>query len=686
MTEGPVSIEHRGPVAVVWVDNPPVNAVSEAVRRGLMDAVRTIDADAGVRAAVLACRGRTFVAGADVREFDKPPQPPHLPEVIAAIEAAAKPWVAAIHGTALGGGFELALGCRYRVAEASARVGLPEVTLGVIPGAGGTVRLPRLVGVEAAIAWVTGGRPVSAGKAQANGAVDEVVDADVVEAAIARAAEPDTAWPPALCEREIVEPLDAGFWAAQESAVERQAKGSVAPLEALAQLRIAVESPFDAAMARERETFLRLRTSPQAAALRHVFFAERAATKPPEVDGVEPVALSRIGVVGGGTMGAGIAVALLDAGLSVCLVERDEAAVARARENVLGLYQGSVDRGRLTVALRDARLARLELAADYAVLADADLVIEAVFEDLAVKQAVFASLDAVCPVHTILATNTSYLDPNAIAQGLSVPERFLGLHFFSPAHIMKLLEIVAATATSTQTLATGFALARRLGKVPVLAGVCDGFIGNRILKVYRAQAERLLLAGCTPADVDAAMRGFGMPMGPFEAQDMGGLDIAAFQRAAARERGEAVFAPVADRLVAIGRLGRKTGGGWYDYPDAARKPVPSTSVFEQIQQARVERGATERSWMPEAVVECMLYPMIDEGFRILDEGIARRAADIDLVEIHGYGFPRWRGGLMFYGESLGGATVLEGLRRLAADGLAGEPSAGLEAAATAAAR
>lgn len=676
-----VRIDRHGPIAVVTVDNPPVNALSQAVRQDLLDAAEALDSDPSVKAVVLACAGRTFIAGADVGEFGKPPVPPHLPDVIGRIERAAKPWVAAIHGTALGGGFEVALGCRYRVALPSASVGLPEVTLGIVPGAGGTVRTPRLAGVPAAVDLVTTGKPVKAAAAEALGLIDALLEGELVPAAIAFAERAANApLPPAVRDRPVTPPAPP-YWDAAAAEIAKSAKGETAPGRALACVRRAAEADFDSALAFERETFLALRASPEAAALRHVFFAERAAPRPPELAGVEPRPIRRAAVIGGGTMGAGIVAGLRDAGLPVILIERDPAALERGLSNVRGIFEDAAKRGRISADTAAERIAGVTGAADTTAAADVDLAIEAVFEDLEVKRAIFARLGAVCRPDAVLATNTSYLDPRAIAEGLAGPERFLGLHFFSPAHVMKLIEIVPAPETAPDVLATGFALARALGKIPVRAGVCDGFIGNRILKVTRAQAERLLLSGAAPAEVDAAMRAFGMPMGPFEAQDLGGLDIAAFQRKAARARGETPFAPVADRLCASGRFGQKTKAGWYDYLEGSREPRPSPVVAAEIAAAAADAGLPSKTRTAAEIADCILLPMVDEGARILEEGIALRASDIDLVKIHGYGFPRRLGGPMHWAEARGLAAVVASLDALAAEGMAAQPSALLREAA-----
>jgi len=638
-----VTITRHGDIAIVTVENPPVNALSQAVRKGLLNAAIELNADEEVKAVVLTCAGRTFIAGADVSEFDKPPMEPHLPDVVNRIETSSKPWTAAIHGSALGGGFEVALGCRFRVASPDASVGLPEVTLGIVPGASGTVRTPRLIGAEAAVELVTTGRPVKASKALALGLVDAVVDGNLLDSAIAftRAAL-TMPLPSVLSQRPAAAP-GALFWEEQKAAIAKRAKGEIAPLVALNCVRKGVEAPFTEALAFERKSFLELRGSSQAAALRHVFFAERAAPRPSSLKGIDAAPLRKVGVVGGGTMGAGIAAALREANVPVVLIERDDEALARGVANIRAVFDGGVKRGKLTEAEAEARAAGVIASTDYALLADADMVIEAVFEELSVKRAVFEKLGAVCRADAILATNTSYLDPRLIADGVSNPSRFIGLHFFSPANVMKLLEIVPIPETAPRTLATGFALARMLGKVPVQAGICEGFIGNRILKRYRAAAETLVRKGVTIGEIDAAMRGHGFAMGPFEAQDLGGLDIAYLQREGARANGQTVPETLGDILVRAGRKGQKTGGGWYDYAPGDRKPQPSSAVAGLLSPYLGEPLSVDR----EAIAQHLVAEMAYEGRAILAEGVARNPADIDLVEIHGYGFPRWRGGPMF---------------------------------------
>lgn len=651
----PVTVSPRGDFALVLIDNPPVNATSRAVRAALLEAAEQIDADTAIRGAVLLGRGRTFVAGGDVSEFDREPEPPHLPELVGRIEAAVTPWLAAMHGAALGGGLELALGCRWRIAAPGTRLGLPEVSLGLIPGAGGTVRLPRVVAPELAARMAGLGEPISAEVAREAGLLDALIEGDLEAAALdfLRGAL-DGPLPLPTLDRPA--PVDPGpdFWQAQRSVAGRKHRGQTAPGLALDAVRSALQRPASEALAAERQTHIDLRKAPESRALRHVFFAERAALKAPVEAGPGP--LETAAVVGGGTMGAGIAVAFLEAGLPVTLMERDQPALDRGLAAVDRILDGAVKRGHLSQAARDERRAWLAGTLDAAELGAADVVVEAVFEDLAVKRTVFRQLDATCKAGAVLATNTSYIDPNAIADATHRPDAVVGLHFFSPANVMKLLEVVKTDTVSPRTLATAWALARRLGKIPVQSGVCEGFIGNRILKVFRREAEFLLLVGARPGDVDAAMRAFGLPMGPFEAQDLAGLDIAAAMRAAARARGETVFSPVSDRLVEAGRLGQKTGGGWYDYDAGERTPRPSDAVAAIVTEEAAKAGIVAKARSPEDIQKQILTAMVEEGHRILAEGIATSPDAIDLVEVHGFGFPRWRGGLMYWARATGMAS------------------------------
>lgn len=631
-----------GRIAVVTLDNPPVNAISAEVRQGLVDMADLFDADEGIDAVVLNCAGRTFIAGADVREFGKPPIEPHLPDVVMRLEQAKKPWIAAIHGSALGGGFEIALGCRFRVAAEGAKIGLPEVNLGIIPGASGTVRTPRLAGVETAVDLAVTGKPLSVADAYKAGLVDAVLTGDLQKAAVEFARQVLTKPLPFRVSERPVEPLEEAYW--QTAAKRAEKAGHRAPVAALNSIRFASENRFADAMEFERDTFLALRASDEAAALRAVFFAERAAAKPEFLKGIAPRSVTSVGIVGGGTMGSGIASACLGAGFNVVLIERDEDALRRGQSNIEKTFAGAVKRGKMSDAKKSQLMAKLSLSADYAALAKSDLVVEAVFEDIAVKCEVFEQLDRHCRRDTILATNTSYLDPQRIASVLKDPKRFLGLHFFSPANIMKLLEVVPIPETAPAVLASAFALARKLGKVPVQAGICEGFIGNRILKRYRAEAEALVCSGNSITDIDAAMRMFGFKMGPFQAQDLGGLDIAFLQREGARAAGRNVQETLGDILVRAGRKGQKTSGGWYDYAKGDRTPQPSSAVSELLKTRITRQVPLGRNEISSRLVSAMA----DEGQAIMDEGIALSATDIDLVEILGYGFPRWKGGPMFW--------------------------------------
>ncbi|WP_142781834.1 3-hydroxyacyl-CoA dehydrogenase NAD-binding domain-containing protein [Agrobacterium sp. T29] len=638
-----VSLEIVDDIAVVTIDNPPVNAMNRSVRERLQSLVGDLDADARVRAVVLTGAGRLFVGGADIAEFDRPVEPPYLPDLVRRIERAEKPWIAAVHGAVLGGGLEIALGCRFRVAASNARFALPEVNIGIIPGAGGTQRLPRVIGVADAIGVVAENQTLDAERAAKLGLVDRTVGKPLVSAAIEFAREVlEKPLPLPSLLRAVTLP-ETSFWQAAEDRIRRNAKGMAAPFRALEALRFGIENGAEAGIAREREIFLELRSSEEASALRYLFFAERASPRPVDLRSVTPRPFEHAGVIGGGTMGAGIAAALVNAGFSVTVIEQDEAGTIRALSTLKGIFEASQRRGSITPDEAAERLGRIDARVGYEALARCDLVIEAVFEDFSVKRAVFAELGKVCRPDAVLATNTSYIDPRLIAQGVPNPDRFLGLHFFSPAQVMKLLEIVPTPETAPDVLATGFELARRLAKIPVRSGICDGFIGNRILRRYRGEAEAMIREGVGAGEIDQATRAFGYAMGPFEMQDMAGLDISFLHREAARARGETVPETPADLLVRAGRKGQKTGGGWYDYAAGDRKPLPSSDARRII--APLVLGQSKLS--ADVIVARLMSAMAVEGHAILDEGIAASAADIDLVEVHGYGFPRKRGGPMF---------------------------------------
>lgn len=653
-----VTFEIRAGVALLTIDNPPVNVTSQAVRADLAAALDKAEG-AGVSRVVLTGAGKTFVAGADAREFSAPPVPPHMPDIVARIESFPVPVVAAINGAALGGGLELALGCHARIATTTATLGLPEVTLGVVPGAGGTQRLPRLIGLSSALSLIAEGRVIGAEEAQKLGIVDELAP-DPVAAALSFALPqrpPTGMLPNPVADDSAVE--------AARAAARRRASGQIAPQRAIDLVAVSAILPFGEGLAQERQIFLQLKTSDEAAALRHVFFAERAAIARGKAGGRE---ISRAVVVGGGTMGAAIAYALARVGIHVALVEVSAAALDKARSNVAILYEEAVKRGKMTgEAAADEQSTRFAFHVGYDRLPPAEIAIEAAFEDMEVKRAIFAKLDAALPETAILATNTSYLDVNLVTAGIRNPARVLGLHFFSPAHLMKLLEVVRANNTSHDTMATALKLGTRLSKIPVMAGVCDGFIGNRILTRYRQTTDIMLLEGATPWQVDAAMRGFGMAMGPYEVQDLSGLDIAYANRKRLgwQTRANIRYVPIADRIVEeTGRLGRKTGAGWYDYSDG--KATPS-SIIERIVIEESDRaGLVRRAFTDADIVERAVTAMIEEGVRILEEGIAETPADIDLTMVHGYAFPRWRGGPMHYAERLGLAGLVSRIETFAA--------------------
>jgi 3-hydroxyacyl-CoA dehydrogenase len=669
----PVQVERAGGVAVVTIDNPPVNALAQAVRVELLRVFRGLKDDADVKGIVLIGAGRDFVAGADIREMDIAPLEPSLPEVILAMEACRQPIVAAISGNALGGGYELALACDRRLATAGATVGLPEAKLGIIPGAGGTQRLPRLVGVARAIGLIAAGRRVGAKEAAALGMVDRVVEGDLLAAARAEAAQ---ARKRQLSEAAVPASDAAEVETAAGEAL-RSARGVPAVGKAVEMVRLSATTGFAEAVRMERATFVGLRDSAEAKALRHLFFAERKAQKVPGVAGAMARRVERVAVIGGGTMGSGIAVALADAGLAVVLVERDGAAIAGARKRIGSTYDRVVAGGRVSRAAADERIGRIALGTEWAATAEVDLVIEAVFEEMEVKREVFRRLDALARPGAVLATNTSYLDVNRIARETKRPQDVVGLHFFSPANVMRLLEIVRGEATAPEVLATGFALARRLGKVAVVAGVCEGFIGNRIFSAYRTQMEYLVEDGAWPEDVDRALEAYGFAMGPFAVFDLAGLDIAwagRKRRAATRDPRERYVA-VADRLCELGRFGRKTGRGWYLYPEGAKKPVPDPEVHALIEAQAAVKGIRRRAVTEEEIQRRALAAMVNTAAQILAEGVALRASDIDLVLANGYGFPAFRGGPLFAADARGLAAVLadvEAMHRSA--GFGSEPA------------
>jgi 3-hydroxyacyl-CoA dehydrogenase len=667
----PVTSQRRGKVLLVTIDNPPVNALGVEVRRGLVAAIEAAEANANVAVVLLLGAGSNFIAGADIREFGKPPLAPSLPEVCNRVEACRKPVVAAIHGAALGGGLEVALAAHYRLAIAGAKLGLPEVQLGLLPGAGGTQRAPRLIGVKAALDLMLSGRHVGAKEALSLGLVDRLGKSDdTLAEGLAYAQELLAQGAPVRRTRDaMIAPGERDVLETARAETAKKSRGLVSPLKIIEAAQAALELPFDAGLALERQLFLQCLDSPQRAGLVHAFFAEREVWKAPETKAAKPRSIGSVGIVGGGTMGAGIAVAVLDAGLPVTMIERDEASLARGRAHVEKVYDGLVAKGRLTPDAKAAVLERFAGSTSYHSLARADLVIEAVFEEMGVKQAVFAELDRVCKPGAVLATNTSYLDIDAIAAGISRPGDVVGLHFFSPANIMKLLEIVVPAKVSADVVATAFELAKKLRKVPVRAGVCDGFIGNRILAVYRQAADYLLEDGVSPYQIDQAVREFGFPMGPFQVSDLAGGDIgwATRKRRAATRDPKARYVHVADRLCERGWFGQKTGRGWYRYAPGARAGTPDPEVLAIIDEERAKAGITPRSFSDEEILRRYLAAMINEGANAVHQGIALRPLDVDVTFVHGYGFPRHRGGPMKYADMVGLPKVLADIREFAAE-------------------
>jgi 3-hydroxyacyl-CoA dehydrogenase len=643
-------------VLLIEIDHAPVNALSTDVRKGLLAAVTHGEATAEVVAMVIAGAGNIFVGGADIREFGAPPAEPVLPTVLAAIENAAKPVVAAINGAALGGGLEVALATHRRIAGPAASLALPEVKLGIIPGAGGTQRLPRLIGIPAAIDMIATGRIAPAGEALKLGIVDRIESGDLRAAAVAEAR---SLAGTSLRRSGAIEvpPAPAEAIDAASNKALARARGQNAPREAVRLVRLSGEHSFEEALAEERRTFLALRDSDQAVALRHVFFAERAAAKVPGLENVKPRKVGTIGVVGLGLMGSGIATCALDAGYTVIGVEQTEDAAAKGRARIEGLLDRALQSGRIDAAGKADRLSQLTTSGTLQALGAADLVVEAVFDDAAVKTELFVRLDGIVRPDAILATNTSYLDPDAIAAATKRPERVLGLHFFSPANVMRLLEVVRCTRTAPDVLVTGLAVAKKLRKLPIVCGVTEGFIGNRIFSAYRREAEFLLEDGALPQQIDAAMEAYGFAMGPFAVFDLAGLEIAwaRRKRLAATRDPKARYVDIADHLCEAGRFGQKAGRGWYRYPEGKRAVDPEVTAL--IEQRRAAKELAARPVSDDEIQQRLLAAMAAEGSALLAEGIAARASDIDLVMINGYGFPAHKGGPMFAAEQAKGKSA-----------------------------
>ena len=653
-----VSYELVDNIAVISVNNPPVNALSQAVREGILDAVTTAQGDAS-EAIILHCEGRTFIAGADIKEFGKPPQEPGLPSILSAIENSSKPVIAAIHGTALGGGFEVALACHYRCAIASAKVGLPEVKLGLLPGAGGTQRVPRIAGVKAALDMITSGNPVAAPKAKDMGLVDEIIAADDLKAgAIEYGKGLVESGAPLKRIRDItIDPatVEPGFFDAARKRLARRARGQIAQDKIVSCLEAAVNLPMDEGLQRERELFRELVTSPESAAMRHIFFAERLAAKIKDLSRDTPRReVNKVAIIGGGTMGGGIAMCFANVGIPVLMLEIDDEALQRGMGIIEKNYKITLQKGKMTEDQMGQRIALITGTTDYADLGDVDMVIEAVFENLELKKEIFAKLDAVCKPGAILATNTSYQDVDAIAAATSRPQDVLGMHFFSPANVMKLLEVVRGEKTADDVLATTMAIGKRINKVCALSGVCYGFIGNRMLGGYGREAQMLLMDGCTPSQVDSALEKFGMAMGPLAMGDLAGLDVGYKARQGRTDLpDDPKLYRIGTLLVEMGRYGQKTGSGFYQYDAETRARVADPEVEAMIKAEAAKIGVEQRDISDEEILQRCFYPLINEGARILKEGIAQRPSDIDVVYVFGYAFPVAKGGPMYYADQIG---------------------------------
>jgi 3-hydroxyacyl-CoA dehydrogenase len=662
MTTGPVRYENKDGVGVITLDNPPLNVLSGEVRDGLLAAVRLAGEDNAARAVVLTGAERTLSAGADITEFDGPLKGADLNEICAAIEELGKPVVAAIHGVTMGGGVEISLACHYRVAAKDARLGLPEVKLGLLPGAGGTQRLPRLAGAKAALDLIISGDPVPAAEALKAGIVDEVAEGDCLAAAVAFAkAKASLSTHPRTRDRNAK--IDAGRGAAifneRREELKKRQPCQHAPLRCVAAVEAAYLLPFDEGLKRERELFHEALDDWQSRGLIHLFFAEREAAKIPALPrGAKPNDIRSVGVVGAGTMGGGIAMALAGAGIPVVVLDRDQASLRKGLDVVAKNFESMVRRGRLDKAGMDARMGAIRGVLDYAELAGADLVVEAVFEDMAVKEQVFRDLDKVCKKGAILASNTSTLDIDAIAGFTSRPEDVVGMHFFSPANVMRLVEVIHGKETSAETLAAAMMAARQIGKIGVSVGNCDGLAGNRMMEKYLTEAIAMVEEGADPADVDAALTRWGMAMGPFAVCDLAGVDVKWQIRQQRLKEGGTFGTPLLDRFYEAGRHGQKSLKGFYGYETGSRTPRPDPEAHAIIEAHREELGVRARSVSEQEIVKRAIYALVNEGARLLSEGVAYRSSDIDVMYAHGYGFPGWRGGPMKYAEFRSLAEVL----------------------------
>ena len=667
------TFELHGQSAVVTMNNPPVNGLGLDLRREIVEGLARAEADANVKALVLIGSPRAFSGGADIREFGSPKSTaePSLNTVIRALESAGKPVVAAIGGACMGGGLELALACHYRVAVKGAQIALPEVKLGLMPGAGGTQRLPRLTGAEAALNMIVSGEAVPSEKLAGSALFDEMIEGDLLEGALAFAGKVVAEARPLKRVRDIKLsfPNAEGFFQFARNTIRAAAKNFPAPLKCVDAVAAAVSLPFEEGMRLERELFLQLMASPESRALRHAFFAERAAAKIPDVpEGTAVRKIGKVAVIGAGTMGSGITANFLSAGIPVTLLEAKKEALDKGQAVIRGIYEASAKKGRLTAQQVSERMALLKPTQSYEDLRDADMVIEAVFEDIAVKEAVFRKLDETVRPGAILASNTSTLDLNRIAAFTRRPEDVIGTHFFSPANVMKLLEVVRGAKTEKDVLATVMGLAKKIRKTAVISGVCDGFIGNRMVEQYLRQALFLLEEGATPRQVDRAVEKWGMAMGPFRMSDLAGNDIGwAIRKRRYREQPGMKYSRIADRLCEQGRFGQKTGLGWYRYEAGRRDAIPDAEVERMIVDYSKEIGAKRRRIGDEEIVQRLIFALVNEGAAILHEGIASRASDIDMVYLTGYGFPIYRGGPMFYADEVGPYNVVAAMKRFAAN-------------------
>ncbi len=669
------NFEVRGDVAVITMDNPPVNGLGYDTRRGIVDGLDRALADAKVKAIVVTGAGKAFSGGADIREFGSPKAiaEPNLLSVIAALEASPKPIVAAVHSVAMGGGLELALGCHYRVAASGAQIALPEVKIGLIPGAGGTQRLPRVLGVETALNMIVSGEAVKSellAKQPGQKLFDKIVDGDVVDAAVSFAREKADARPLPIVSRLKVEyPNADAYFQFARNTVGAMSKNFPAPLKCVDAVAASVKLKFEDGMKLEREIFMALMLTPESRALRHAFMAERAASKIPDVPAETPARpIRKVAVIGAGTMGGGIAMNFLNAGIPVVMIEMKQEALDKGIGVMRKNYEAQVKKGKLKQDKLDERMSLLSSTLKYDDLKDADLVIEAVFEDMAVKEQVFKTLDEVMKPGAILASNTSTLDLNKIASFTRRPEDVIGMHFFSPANVMKLLEVIRGGKTAKDVLATVMQLGKKIKKTCVVSGVTDGFIGNRMIEQYSRQAGFLLEEGATPQQVDKAMEKFGMAMGPFRMGDLAGNDVGWYIRKRRYvEKPDIRYSKTADLLCEMGRFGQKTGAGWYDYVPGKRDAIPSKVVTDMIEKHRAELGITPRKIADEEIVHRLVYALVNEGAKIVEEGIAMRASDIDMVYLTGYGFPLFRGGPMNYADQQGLFNVVQAMKRFAAN-------------------